>query len=363
MVIADKYRERMKLVAEDICSRAENAVDEIRAMVVNETRAQAFLNISASAKSAFDRGEYYTAASFCFRTNLLVKQLGIASRKPSRSAVVKQIRDAENSLDGFVGNMSGRKLNSITDVQTFMAVNERLVEAKDGLLNALKSLNRSVDSANYVAYADERFRSAVAWSNFFGSDGRRFDVGQLRLKESCMDKIAEAEERYSYVKSIIPLKLADTRKELDRAYADLSNGTFILCLHRASKAKASSDVILSVVGVDESQLDGVLDLKLDVAKKEIIRSQKRGIFPIIGYSYYEYAKSLRDVDKSSALLFAEYALELTNLDIYFGSRKQLFLLSSDSWSLFVFGALLGMIVVHIYDRFNIARLRKSKRKE
>ncbi len=363
LVIGDKYRERMRLVAEDICSRATNAVDEINSKVVNESRAEGFVNISHRAKTAFDNGEFYTAASFCFRTNLLVKQVNILSKKPGRSTVFRQLRDVEKSLNDFVVNTSGRKLYSITDVQTFMAVNERLVEAKEGLLNAVKHINRSVDSANYVAYADERLNSAVAWSNFFGSDARRFEISSASLRMSCMDKISEAEERYNYVKSIVPLKLSDTRKELDRAYADLSNESFILCLHRASKAKASSDVILSVVGVDESQIDDVLDLKLDVVKKEIIRSQERGVFPIIGYSYYEYAKSLRDSDKSSALLFAEYALELTNIDIYFGSKKRGFVFFADSWSLFVLGAMIGMIVVHIYDNFRLARLRKLKNKK
>lgn len=362
-VIAGSYKERMKLVAENICGRAGNAVEEIRSKVVNDTRAESFLNISQRAKTAFEHGEFYSAASFCFRTNLLVKQVNILSKKPGRSTVFKQISDVSNKLDNFVANTSGRKLVSITDVQTFMAVNERLVEAKEGLLNAARFINRSVDSANYVAYADERLNSAIAWSNFFGGDDKRFEINSASLKESCMNKISEAEERYSYVKSIVPLKLLDTRKEIDRAYADLSNQSFILCLYRASKAKASSDVILSVMGVDESQIDAVLELKLDVVKKELIRSQQRGIFPIIGYSYYEYAQSLVNSDKSSALLFAEYALELTNIDIYFGSRKYDFDLFEDSWSLFVVGMLLGMMVVHAYDQYQLRRLQQRRNKE
>ena len=46
---------------------------------------------------------------------------------------------------------------------------------------------------------------------------------------------------------------------------------------------------------------------------------EKGVFPIVGYSYFEYANSLKETDPFSALLYSEYALELSNLDIYFKS--------------------------------------------
>jgi len=55
-------------------------------------------------------------------------------------------------------------------------------------------------------------------------------------------------------------------------------------------------------------------------KQTLVRVQKKGIFPIIGYSYYEYGNSLKESDKYSALLFSEYALEFSNLDIYFPKK-------------------------------------------
>ena len=54
----------------------------------------------------------------------------------------------------------------------------------------------------------------------------------------------------------------------------------------------------------------------------IIKEQEKGIFPVIGYSYYEYADDLKDKDIYSSMLFAEYSLELSNLGIYFKEDKK-----------------------------------------
>ena len=37
----------------------------------------------------------------------------------------------------------------------------------------------------------------------------------------------------------------------------------------------------------------------------------------MAYSYYEYGNELKEKDSYSALLYAEYAIELSNLDMYF----------------------------------------------
>jgi len=142
-------------------------------------------------------------------------------------------------------------------------------------------------------------------------------INKERLKQSCISKISEAEERFNYAKIILPEALVETREDIDRAYADLNAENYIMCLYGASKAKAEADVVLSLLGVRKQYLKELINLKLEVARNALIKAQKKGVFPIIAYSYYEYSKSLSDFDDFSALLFSEYALELANLDIYF----------------------------------------------
>ena len=54
-----------------------------------------------------------------------------------------------------------------------------------------------------------------------------------------------------------------------------------------------------------------------MAKRNIGQQINKGSFPILAYSYYEYGEELKEGDLYSALLYAEYALELSNLDMYF----------------------------------------------
>ena len=61
---------------------------------------------------------------------------------------------------------------------------------------------------------------------------------------------------------------------------------------------------------------------------------------------YEYAKSLKDDDKYSALLYAEYALELSNLDIYFDNSKKTPMIYIDKsfLSVLILGILIGLLL-------------------
>jgi predicted S18 family serine protease len=61
----------------------------------------------------------------------------------------------------------------------------------------------------------------------------------------------------------------------------------------------------------------VISDRSNVVKSIIAKQANRGTFPILAYSYYEYANSLKAGDKYSALLYLGYALELGSLDIYF----------------------------------------------
>jgi len=70
----------------------------------------------------------------------------------------------------------------------------------------------------------------------------------------------------------------------------------------------------------------------------------------VGYSYYEYAQSLRNETIYSALLYSEYSLELSNLDIYFKPKKlRIRSESFDIIMIFLAGVLVGIIVKGAYE--------------
>jgi hypothetical protein len=128
----------------------------------------------------------------------------------------------------------------------------------------------------------------------------------------------------------------------------MNNQNYVMCLFKAAKAKAEIDVILSAVGVSKQRVPEYIDLKLEIARFSLFKSYKKDVFPMIGYSYYEYAKSLKDVDHYAALLFSEYALEFSNFDIYFTKTK------TPSWSIdetsilaFITGIFIGILILVI----------------
>ena len=90
-----------------------------------------------------------------------------------------------------------------------------------------------------------------------------------------------------------------------------------MCLLHASKAKSEIDAVLSTVNLEDEQLEELLNVKLELVKQVILKQQMNGLFPIEGYSYYEYAKALSKTDKISGLIYSQYALEFSNLDLYF----------------------------------------------
>jgi uncharacterized protein len=325
VVLEPRYLETMKHIAVDLCDRTaeiRTLLEDRRTNVSNTTELEKnAANMSARAEEAFALEQFYASASYCFRSNVQLKRAATLQRNWTENQIAKVLLDLRGLAANYSREVDVRPVSTITDVQTYMAVKERIFEVEDFFGEIVGKLNETKENAERLAYAEERLFSAVTWARFFNGNDTKFVVDAPRLRDSCMAKISEAEERINYVRSFLADSLGDARRELDKAYQDLSSGNHTLCLYKASKAKAEADVILGLVGIEEKQLDKLITLKLDIVKDAIITSQRKGVFPIIGYSYYEYANSLQDFDKYSTLLFAEYALEFSNLDIYFPRRK------------------------------------------
>mgnify|MGYP001593545589 FL=1 len=161
----------------------------------------------------------------------------------------------------------------------------------------------------------------------------------------------------------MPQSLENTRKELEYAYQDRDEGNFELCLSKASKAKANADTVLSVFGVRNEDVRRVVDKKLEIVESTLVEETEKGVFPIVGYSYFEYANSLKEDDPFSALLYSEYALELSNLDIYFKTQKaEKFILldkiDKKLLSVLVIGIILGLVI----GKITKLRSKKSSKK-
>lgn len=345
-VIEPSYAATMKDVARDLCNRYESSED--------------VLNLTTAADTYFASGEYYSAASYCFRANIILRTNELQGiTKDEFEDEVAKTQQASIRLDT---SSDERNLTTITDIQTYMLVKERIAETQDELatLTRVKTVDRN--AIERLAYAEERLQSAETWARFFGNGGQAYSLDQDALMNSCLSKIGEAEERFNYVQSLFPQTLRSTRRTLDRAIDYAKADSYVLCLHDAAKAKSEADSLLSVMGVEEDRLQEIIGVKLDATQRSLARAQAKGTFPLIGYAYYEYARALKTEDPYSSLLFAEYASELSNLDIYFTKHKRLFFDVKplrDAVLAFVAGALVGGLFVYSrYRRTKAKRVRK-----
>jgi len=363
--IDEMYEDTMNLLAVELCNRSNILLLDLNKIYVdehNETR-KAALDLIDKGKSALSNNTYYSAASYCFGANVKLTYLLIELSDSPDETVEKKINVIEKNIGRLEQNIDEREKKTVTDLEAYMIVKERLVEAK-GYMNDTLAENDTTKRFYNLAYSFERVYSAFSWANFFDHRGNEFDFNQDALEDSCRAKLAEAEERYHYVLLFYPvLEMSNTKKEIDYAYGDLEGGDYELCLFKAAKAKAESDILLGVGGIGDDKSKELLDKKIEVAKKNIAKQVSKGNFPILAYSYYEYANNLKGSDKYSALLYAEYAIELSNLDMYFkrlNGRK--FEFNAGPVFYVIIGLIAGVLISYIVSRVPSKQSKKLSRK-
>ncbi len=357
ITISEEYRDTMRQLSVDLCERNS----ELKQMVAsndftNDTQKlyEDAFNLSKKGEDAFAKGQYYSAASYCFGSNVKYNQVFLHIKNFSGKKYDSLLEDLKKEILSFEKQIEKKDIKTITDLESYMIVKERLIEA-------LQYANGTINTTDEYAYAygNERLRSAHSWAEFFQNNGKRLNIDPESLRESCRQRIAEAEERLQYASLYVPFPLTSARDELGMAYSDLSNQEYALCLFKASKSKAESNIILNTLGVEQRFIPGLIRNKLDAATRVIVKAEKQDIFPVLGYSYFEYSQSLKDTDPFSSLLYAEYALEFSNLDVYFKEEtKTLPAIDTVKMTILILGVAAGFLF-----GFAAENLRQKMRKK
>lgn len=334
------YMKVMQQIADELCNRTrylQNLSDRRKLNYTDEN------NLSSRALATYTSAKYYATASYCFSQN--IRLLSNILQTQTNSQRYEKVLDLVLSVDQLDRKVENKSLYTLSDLETYMIVKERILEA----LESLQTLNSSNVSSNLLAYALERHHSAKVWSGFFGLPGQPLTLDEEHLKEGCQKKISEAEERLSYVDIYAPGYLRRSRDELNQAYLQRTQKKYALCLSTAARAKAEADVFITASAVDNDQLGSLAQEQLQAAKRVIAREQAKGLFPILGYSYVEYAETLIWDDPVSAITFSQYALELSNLDMYFPQPRS-YTLPFDYFFFLLMGAIFGILGTKIYYR-------------
>ena len=344
--IPDYYKNTMKQIANQMCERSQNELnsisisdyrinnntvvsitkDDILFVGNNTVLANSSIDINSTYQTATDLQEYglssiefeqyYAAASYCYGTNLNLHFL-TELETPYEEL---QIRANETIQNNY---LNLKNYNTITDLQTYMLVQERIDEAKEQykIAQELQDQNKTADAKNKLVVTIERINSAKEWSAFANNFGKSYDLNPRLLRESCQLKMQEAEERYNYLLLYAPFA-THLRAGIDKAQEYASKGSYELCLHQSSLAKADIDVILGSTGVSKDQLTQTVENRVILVEQVILKQIQKENFPLIGYSYLEYAKALAQNDPQSSLLYLQYAIELSNIDLFFPQEKK-----------------------------------------
>ncbi len=346
------YLEVMEGLAESLCDRAREFSTRYTENTSSIQTAREYLD---KAEDLINKHKYYSAASFCFTANInyhFEKKLNL-----SKEEIKEEIIKTNNKIMDFEDITDKIEIKTLTDLQTFMIVKERITEAKHSLNESKLFYNDSIErSLRSLVFSIERLNSAETWSKFFGT-GKSDPIQKENLKQSCINKLGEAEERLQYVELYIERSFLEFRKDLKYAYRHAQAEDYDLCLFKASKTKAKADLILTTIRADKNQTQDLIDKKIEIARKVI--ANNKAFFPIIGYSYYEYGKVLRYDDPASALVFLEYSIELSNLDLYFKKERARMPMYFDfrMLAVFVLGIILGIIISIIFS----IKKRKNKK--
>ncbi len=345
-VVEEQYKNQMKITSQILCDRASELESELTTEQMNDSIYDLVTNFLNKSRIAFANEDYYARASFCYSTNINLRELLV--KELSLEVKLENKKRLETSIDSLETTIDARKLNVFSDLETYFIVKERLLEAQ----LYMDEINDSNVSSRLLALAIERYYSSVAWSEFFDLPGDPLIIDDASLRLAALQEFQQVESRLSYLRLYLPdYFLEGTEEQLDQAKVYFRNEQYALALFKATKSRASANSYLSTISLTTENAEPLVWAKLNRAK-EVIASQDP--FPILGYSYYEYASNLVESDTSTALLYSEYALAFSDLDNYFSPAKKLIILSSlqaVDFYMFFAGLALGLVILVLRESF------------
>lgn len=416
-VANEEYEKIMKSIAENMCKRTHDLLelnsdfgmshksDDIyelssESVSIFENTSKSYLlnffNIALghlkNSKNSFELQSYYSTASFCYSANVNLQTIYLTLRNNSYQESIERLNELQKAVKLFKDNINNRNPSTISELQTIIILKQRLDETQNYLDNAfelnytntsnikndfeIELVNQNLNlvyledeiinkiKRNFIsskAWAIERLYTASEWAKFFNVEGQKIAINEIILANSCNAIKEETIMRIQYANLFMP-GLDKKLKELD----EINTQDSIECISRSSLIKAEINAIITAINLNENMLKEMVLRKLVKASEILNEETESGRFPILGYSYYEYAKSLYQTSPFNALVYAEYSLELSNFDIYLGNQRDLnlrnnrfkirFNLSSFliSFSLVFMGFLLGIKFSknYFYTKFN-----------
>jgi len=307
ITVSEEYNEAMSSIARDLCQRNDRLLNETASTNISEATYNASSQAKQNAQAALRNESYYSAASYCFDANIDLRNALLNDTSEEERALIRQgvIQDAQAYLD----QIQEREVTTMSDVEASIIVKERLYQV----------LDEDTQEQRSTGYLVERYDSAKAWSTFYNYSSENIALDQDYLQQACLSKLREAEERVRYLDYILS-DVDRYQEDLEDVQSVYRDEDYTYCLFKSSQLKAEANSIITGRSITDEYQEAFVQDKLQIAKQQI--AEQTSFFPILGYSYYTYAESLRTEQPGVAAVFTEYASEFSALDMYFESTDQ-----------------------------------------
>src|SRR3989344_3658390 len=362
-----EYTEIMSDLRDLLCTRVEKIETELRKenILITENVSKRVEEQKVKADNATLQKDYYSAASYCFTASIALRSHYYHQKKPSLPQLWDRFLKLEDKVQSLEQNVSRQKIETITALQATIIVKDRLNDVKEQIAR-FRELPRDSDNTEeaygLLSYSEERYFSAVAWTQFFSMTGKVLQIDQEHIRQSCIQKILEAEERQQYIGLFIgDNDLGAITAKIGDAKGASQKNENELCLMKSIQAKGDANVVLSTLGLQKDELAGVLEGKTRAVTRVLAENTAEGKFPILGYSYFQYAKSLQEQEPITALFYLEYALEMGDLSLYFPEEKTFSQTLSEKISLdprWLGGFIAGVIVTILSLQIKPKKVKK-----
>ena len=273
------------------------------------------------AKKALEDGRYYTTLSLDFQARITIRHVDWYLDVETDADLENLLKNVDDEIKSTENTISNLTIRGISMLQAVAASEERLEQAKSLLKDAWSAYydGNYWDAVSNAAFAYERIQTAKFWASL----GERYAKGDViereSLKETARDYLDNSRLIITYITSMFgEVNLQELINLMNEGEGYYQDGKYSAAIFSAMEARIQAEIILDTLGIDNETIlmDKLQRMKED-AKVAIVQAQKEGIYPILSFSYYEFAQSYENqggLDNiQTAMVFYQYAKETSTV--------------------------------------------------
>jgi len=267
------------------------------------------------AKKDMNDGEYYTALSDLFNSEIYTGVVDEYTHSNDPSKRIKDLEDKINSIDSELKEKRG-DIRGIVSLEFLSAAEKRLKEAYD-YLDEAKNYEKNYDTVNVaqsIAYADKRTYTVKLWLDLAVEYSQGEKISLDDLKDDAWKRIEEAKLVYVYVRSMLgETSLSEASQLLSASQSEYDANRYTSALFYAIESAVYSSIAieLGLSSEDPSLIAEKIQRAQNDAKIAIECSKEDGHESLLAECYYEYASNFEEKnDAVNAFRMYEYAKEV-----------------------------------------------------